>query len=144
VFLVSRMRASYQRSGDARSAVADGVRASGRVVAAAALIMASVFAGFIFTADPVIKSIALALTVGVLIDAFIVRLTLVPAVMTLLGQRAWQLPGWLDRILPDVDIEGATLPAPVAHATPVSGPGLPASDRAPAETDAALAKPRVT
>jgi len=144
VFLVSRMRESYQRSGDARSAVADGVRASGRVVAAAALIMASVFAGFIFTADPVIKSIALALTIGVLIDAFIVRLTLVPAVMTLLGRRAWQLPGWLDRILPNVDIEGATLPAPIADATPATGPGLPAGDQAQAEADAAFAKPRVT
>jgi RND superfamily putative drug exporter len=104
--------------------------------------MASVFAGFIFTADPGHQIDRARPDHRMLIDAFIVRLTLVHAVMTLLGQRAWQLPGWLDRILPNVDIEGATLPAPAAHVTPASGPGLPAGDQT--QADAALAKPRVT
>jgi RND superfamily putative drug exporter len=112
VFLIARMRESYGRDGDAAAAVAAGVQRSGRVVCAAALIMSSVFAGFIFTGDPIIKSIAFALTVGVLIDAFVVRLTIIPAVMALLGRHAWQLPARLDRVLPHADIEGATLPAP--------------------------------
>ena len=111
VFLVSRMREHFHHSDDAREAVVQGVGQSGRVVCAAALIMASVFGGFIFAADPIIKSIAFALTVGVLIDAFVVRMTIVPAVMILLGRRAWRLPNWVDRIIPDVDIEGASLPA---------------------------------
>ena len=111
VFLISRMRESFGRDGDSAAAVAAGLQRSGRVVCAAALIMSSVFAGFIFTADPIIKSIAFALTTGVLIDAFVIRLTVIPAVMTLLGRHAWQLPGWLDRILPHADIEGAALPA---------------------------------
>ena len=111
VFLIARMRESYGRDGDADAAVAAGVQRSGRVVCAAALIMSSVFAGFIFTGDPIIKSIAFALTIGVLIDAFAVRLTIIPAVMALLGRHAWQLPAWLDRVLPHADIEGAALPA---------------------------------
>ncbi|MCW2528700.1 MAG: hypothetical protein JWM76_3560 [Pseudonocardiales bacterium] len=110
VFLVSRMRENFEKQGDAVGAVASGVQRSGRVVSAAALIMAAVFAGFIFTPDPIVKSIAFALTIGVLTDAFVVRLTIVPAVMELLGRYAWSLPGWLDRILPNVDIEGASLP----------------------------------
>jgi uncharacterized membrane protein YdfJ with MMPL/SSD domain len=112
VFLVSRMRESFGRDHDPAGAVAAGVQRSGRVVCAAALIMTSVFAGFIPTSDPIVKSIAFALTAGVLIDAFVVRLTLIPAVMVLLGRRAWWLPGWLDRILPHADIEGAALPPP--------------------------------
>jgi RND superfamily putative drug exporter len=73
--------------------------------------MTAVFAGFIPADDPIVKSIAFALTAGVLIDAFVVRLTIVPAAMTLLGRHAWQLPARLDRILPHADIEGASLPA---------------------------------
>jgi putative drug exporter of the RND superfamily len=111
VFLIARMRESFGRDGDAAGAVAAGVQRSGRVVCAAALIMSSVFAGFIFTGDPIIKSIAFALTIGVLIDAFVVRLTIIPAVMALLGRSAWHLPAWLDRVLPHADIEGAALPA---------------------------------
>ncbi|MFJ9566945.1 MMPL family transporter [Streptomyces fuscichromogenes] len=110
VFLVSRMREHHENTLDPRQAVVHGVARSGRVVSAAALIMAAVFAGFIFNEDPVIKSIGFALAVGVLIDAFVVRMTLVPAAMALLGRRAWSLPHWLDRALPDVDIEGAGLP----------------------------------
>jgi len=110
VFLVSRMREHYEHTGDAAEAVTQGVASSGRVVSAAALIMAAVFGGFVFNHDPIIKSIGFALAFGVLVDAFVVRMTLVPAVMALLGRRAWGLPRALDRITPDVDIEGARLP----------------------------------
>ena len=110
VFLVSRMREHFHHSDDATEAVVGGLGQSGRVVAAAALIMTAVFGGFMFTPEPVLKSIAFALAVGVMIDAFIVRMTLVPAAMLLLGRRAWSLPTWLDRRLPNVDIEGASLP----------------------------------
>jgi RND superfamily putative drug exporter len=82
---------------------------SARVVTAAALIMMSVFSGFILVNDPVIKSMGFALAIGVAIDAFVVRMTIVPAVMTLLDKAAWWLPRWLDRILPNVDIEGESL-----------------------------------
>ncbi|WBO68092.1 MMPL family transporter [Streptomyces camelliae] len=111
VFLVSRMREHYEHTNDATEAITHGVARSGRVVSAAALIMAAVFGGFVFNHDPIIKSIGFALAFGVLVDAFVVRMTLVPAVMALLGRRAWGLPRWLDRITPDVDIEGARLPA---------------------------------
>ncbi|MEI5519703.1 MMPL family transporter [Streptomyces brasiliscabiei] len=110
VFLVSRMREHYEHTGDAVEAVTQGVTRSGRVVSAAALIMVAVFGGFVFNHDPIIKSIGFALAFGVLVDAFVVRMTLVPAVMALLGRRAWGLPDWIDRITPDVDIEGARLP----------------------------------
>lgn len=106
VFLVSRMREEYAHTGDARKAVTAGIRGSGAVVTAAALIMIAVFAGFIFAEDPIIKSMGLALAFGVLFDAFVVRLAVVPAVMTLLGRAAWYLPNWLDRILPNIDVEG--------------------------------------
>ncbi|MET9384268.1 MMPL family transporter [Streptomyces sp. NPDC002928] len=110
VFLVSRMREHHEHTGDAAGAVVQGVAGSGRVVSAAALIMAAVFGGFVFNDDPIIKSIGFALAFGVLVDAFVVRMTLVPAVMALLGHRAWGLPRRLDGIIPDVDIEGAKLP----------------------------------
>ncbi|MFD3454850.1 MMPL family transporter [Streptomyces sp. NPDC058691] len=110
VFLVSRMREHFHHHRDARAAVEHGVERSGRVVTAAALIMAAVFGGFIFNHDPTVKTIGFALTVGVLIDAFVVRLTIVPAVLSLLGRHAWALPRWLDRAVPNVDIEGDSLP----------------------------------
>jgi RND superfamily putative drug exporter len=106
VFLVSRMRESYLHTGDARQAVVSGYGQSGRVVAAAAVIMTGVFAAFVIDPDPVIKSIGLSLAIGIVADAFIVRMTLIPAVMTLLGRRAWWLPRWLERLVPHVDIEG--------------------------------------
>ncbi|WAU81559.1 MMPL family transporter [Streptomyces sp. Qhu-G9] len=110
VFLVSRMREHHEHTGDAAEAVVQGVARSGRVVSAAALIMVAVFGGFVFNHDPIIKSIGFALAFGVFIDAFVVRMTLVPAAMALIGRRAWGLPRWLDRVTPDVDIEGAKLP----------------------------------
>ncbi|WP_405812203.1 MMPL family transporter [Streptomyces sp. NBC_01520] len=110
VFLVSRMREHFEHTGNASEAITHGMARSGRVVSAAALIMVAVFGGFVFNHDPIIKSIGFALSFGVLVDAFVVRMTLVPAAMALLGRRAWGLPAWLDRITPDVDIEGAKLP----------------------------------
>ena len=71
--------------------------------------MISVFAGFILPDDPIIKSIGFAFAVGILIDAFLIRMTLIPALMTLLGARAWWLPRWLDRLIPNLDIEGTAL-----------------------------------
>ena len=111
VFLVSSMREEYSRTRDARAAVLDGSRHAARVVTAAALIMISVFGSFMFSHDPNIMPIAFALGVGVLVDAFLVRMTLVPAVLTLLGDRAWWLPAWLERRLPHVDVEGGDLTA---------------------------------
>ncbi|MGY1721152.1 MMPL family transporter [Blastococcus sp. SYSU DS0552] len=109
VFLVSRMREEHVHGTEPREAVIGGFRHGARVVTAAALIMGSVFGGFILGHDATIKSIGFALAFGVLVDAFVVRMALVPAVMTLLGKAAWWLPRWLDRALPDVDIEGAAL-----------------------------------
>jgi putative drug exporter of the RND superfamily len=109
VFLVSRMREEYVRSHDPRVALTVGFESGARVVTAAALIMVSVFAAFVPEGDPNIKPIALALAVGVFVDAFIVRMIFVPAVLTLLGHAAWWLPGWLDRRLPLLDVEGEGL-----------------------------------
>ena len=109
VFLVSRMREAYVKSGNPREAVVTGYGQSGRVVTAAAVIMTAVFAAFLLDPDPVVKSIGLSLAFGVLADAFVVRMTLVPAVMALLGHSAWKLPRRLERIVPSVDIEGEKL-----------------------------------
>jgi RND superfamily putative drug exporter len=110
VFLVSRMREEHSRHGDPQQAVRTGFRHGARVVTAAALIMISVFAGFVFGDNMTVASMGFALALGVLLDAFLVRMTLVPAVMSLLGRSAWWLPRWLDRILPHVDVEGAPEP----------------------------------
>jgi RND superfamily putative drug exporter len=109
VFLVSRMHEAYAHGATPRDAIRDGFRHSARVVTAAALIMISVFAGFIIPDDPIIKSIGFAFAIGILIDAFLIRMTLIPALMTLLGHRAWWLPRRLDRLIPNLDIEGADL-----------------------------------
>ncbi len=109
VFLVSRIREEYVHGKKPVDAIRDGMVASGPVVVAAAVIMFSVFAFFVPEGIGSIKQIAFALAVGVAIDAFCVRMTLVPAVMALLGERAWWLPRWLDRILPTFDVEGEVL-----------------------------------
>ncbi|MFI5735328.1 MMPL family transporter [Kribbella sp. NPDC051587] len=109
VFIVSRVREEFVHGKQATAATVEGLGHGARVVTAAALIMASVFAGFILVHDPIIKAIGFGLTIGVLIDAFIVRMTLVPAVLSLLGKAAWWFPKWLDRITPNVDIEGESL-----------------------------------
>ncbi|MER5475616.1 MMPL family transporter [Streptomyces sp. NPDC002734] len=118
VFLVSRMREDFVHGAPAREATVSGLGHNARVVTAAALIMTAVFAGFVFAHDPIIKSIGFALAVGVLIDAFVVRMTLVPAIMSLLGRGAWWLPKWLDRALPDLDIEGEKLRHALAEPAP--------------------------
>jgi uncharacterized membrane protein YdfJ with MMPL/SSD domain len=109
VFLVSRMREAFVQTGHAKESVVTGYGQSGRVVTAAAVIMTAVFAAFLLDPDPVVKSIGLSLAVGVLADAFVVRMTLVPAVMALLGRTAWKLPRRLERVVPNVDIEGEGL-----------------------------------
>jgi membrane protein YdfJ len=106
VFLVSGMREKYAQGGSPRGAIWHGMKTSGSIVLAAGLIMISVFASFIFDEDTIVKSMGLALAFGVLFDALIVRLTLVPAVMALLGKSAWYMPQWLNRILPRIDVEG--------------------------------------
>jgi RND superfamily putative drug exporter len=115
VFLVSRMREAHVHGAEPTPAVQEGFRHSARVVTAAGLIMISVFSGFILEDDAIIKSIGFALAFGILVDAFLVRMTLIPALMSLLGRSAWWLPGWLDRILPRVDIEGAALERQQPH-----------------------------
>ncbi|MFD3996800.1 MMPL family transporter [Streptomyces sp. NPDC058583] len=116
VFLVSRMRESYAHGARPGEAVVDGFRYGGRVVGAAAVIMMSVFSGFIVEDNDFVKMIGFALAIAVLFDAFVVRMAIVPALFALLGKSAWWLPKWLDRILPRVDVEGekltATQPAP--------------------------------
>lgn len=109
LFLVSGMREAYAHGASAKVAVQRGLHAGRAVVTAAAIIMISVFAGFIFSESSTIKPIGFGLAFGVLVDAFVVRMLLIPAVMHLLGKSAWWIPKWLDRILPDVDVEGAKL-----------------------------------
>jgi RND superfamily putative drug exporter len=116
VFLVSRMREDFVHGGDAHAAIENGFVASSRVVVAAAIIMFSVFAAFVPEGEGPIKTIGFGLAVGVFVDAFIVRMTLVPAVLALLGRSAWWLPRWIDRRLPSFDVEGEGLAHQVALA----------------------------
>jgi RND superfamily putative drug exporter len=109
VFLVTRMREEHVHGATADESIALGFRHGARVVTAAALIMVGVFAGFITATEPVVKSIGFALAVGVFADAFLIRMTLVPALMSLLGNGAYWLPRWLERVLPDLDVEGSNL-----------------------------------
>lgn len=109
VFLVSRMREEFKHSRDAKRAVLAGIKHSGSVVTAAGLIMISVFVGFMLAEDPIIKSMGFALAFGILFDAFVVRMLIVPGAMTLMGRSAWYLPKWLDRILPNIDVEGESV-----------------------------------
>jgi putative drug exporter of the RND superfamily len=107
VFMVSSIREAYLETNDPSAAVVRGRRNATRIVTAAALIMFSVFASFVGTHDATLKTIAFGLGVGVLVDAFVVRMTLVPATLALLGHASWWLPGRLERTLPDLDVEGA-------------------------------------
>ncbi|MEU9607212.1 MMPL family transporter [Streptomyces sp. NPDC048057] len=125
VFLVTRIREAFVHGERPSRAVVTGFRHSARVVVAAAVIMIAVFAGFIGMTDSMIKMMGLGLASAVFFDAFVVRMTIVPAVLALLGRTAWWLPRWLDKVLPDVDVEGAkltrrleadpVLPAQTAH-----------------------------
>ena len=109
VFLVSRMREEFKHGATPGDAVRDGFRHGVRVVTAAALIMIAVFSGFIVPPDPIIKSVGFGFAFGIMVDAFLVRMTLIPALMAVMGRHAWWLPSWLDRILPNVDLERAAL-----------------------------------
>ncbi|MBK3570637.1 MMPL family transporter [Streptomyces sp. MBT62] len=120
VFLVARMREAYVHGDRPAQAIATGFRYSARVVVAAALIMMAVFSGFIGAGESMIKMIGFGLAAAVLLDAFVVRMAIVPAVLALLGRAAWWLPGWLDRLLPNIDVEGEALTRrePAAPAVP--------------------------
>jgi len=130
VFLLSRVREEYLHRRDNDAAVIEGISATARVITSAALIMISVFAAFVLGDDPIIKMFGLGLATAVFIDATIVRIVLVPATMKLLGDWNWWLPGWLDRRLPNLDVEGGTgLPEPEYE--PGRGPTAPVPDRVP-------------
>jgi RND superfamily putative drug exporter len=116
VFLLSRVHESWLRTGDSKGAVAHGLEVTARVISCAALIMVSVFSAFILSDNIVVKMLGLGLAVSVLVDATVVRLLLVPAVMTLLGKHAWWTPRWLDRILPRIDTEGESVDLSVPEA----------------------------
>ncbi|MGW9438869.1 MMPL family transporter [Streptomyces sp. NPDC055607] len=122
VFLVTRMREAYVHGERPGEAIVTGFRHSARVVTAAAVIMIAVFSGFIGMTDQMIKMIGFGLAVAVLFDAFVVRMAIVPAVLALLGHKAWWLPKWLDRALPNVDVEGEGL---ARHVEETSAEGKP-------------------
>ncbi|MFB9311028.1 RND superfamily putative drug exporter [Agromyces hippuratus] len=137
LFLVSGMREAYVHGTPARVAVVAGLRGGRAVVTAAAIIMAAVFGGFVFSHLTMVRPLGFGLAIGVLFDAFIVRMLLTPAIMHLLGPAAWWLPKWLDRLLPDVDVEGAALERshPV-HGTATTGEAA-ATDASTDESPAA-------
>ncbi|MFF0342168.1 MMPL family transporter [Kribbella sp. NPDC004875] len=114
VFLLSRVHEAWIATKDSHRAVAIGIGATARVITTAAAIMVVVFLSFVLDDDPTVKMLAVGMAVAVLIDASIVRMILVPSVMTLLGPQAWWLPRWLDRIVPDIQLEGGEPPAPPA------------------------------
>ncbi|UYQ62603.1 MMPL family transporter [Streptomyces peucetius] len=124
VFLVTRMREAYVHGERPGEAIVTGFRHGARVVTAAAVIMIAVFSGFIGSSEQMVKMIGFGLAIAVFFDAFVVRMAIVPAVLALLGHKAWWLPRWLDRALPDVDVEGEKLRKELA-----SGPGDPDEDR---------------
>ncbi|MDP9950506.1 putative membrane protein YdfJ with MMPL/SSD domain [Streptomyces sp. DSM 41269] len=130
IFLLSRIHEAWVRTGDPRASVAHALEITARVITCAALIMVSVFAAFVISDDIVVKMLGLGLAASVLIDATVVRLLLVPAVMTLLGRAAWWIPGPLDRVLPRLDAEGGVRPGQVrgARGSVVHDDG-PAEDR---------------
>jgi RND superfamily putative drug exporter len=124
VFLLTQMKEHFKESGDARAAVVQGLANTGRVITSAAAIMVCVFTSFVLVEDPVVKEFGIGLAVAIAIDSTLVRCLLVPAVMVLLGEKAWWLPRWLDKIVPHVSIEGeeyfARLDAEKAAAAPAA------------------------
>ncbi|MCJ0871044.1 MMPL family transporter [Streptomyces sp. AP-93] len=122
VFLVTRMREAYVHGERPGQAVVTGFQYSARVVVAAAVIMIAVFSGFMGASDQMVKMIGFGLAIAVVFDAFVVRMTIVPAVLALLGHKAWWLPKWLDRILPNVDVEGESLRKHLGESDGGSGP----------------------
>ncbi|MCX5198961.1 MMPL family transporter [Streptomyces sp. NBC_00249] len=122
VFLVTRMREAYVHGERPGQAVVTGFQYSARVVVAAAVIMIAVFSGFMGASDSMVKMIGFGLAVAVLFDAFVVRMAIVPAVLALLGHKAWWLPKWLDKILPNVDVEGESLRKHLGESGAPEGP----------------------
>jgi RND superfamily putative drug exporter len=106
VFLMTHVREAWQRRRDNRAAVVEGIATTGRVITSAALIMVSVFFAFVLNGDPTVKQFGVGMGVAVAVDATLVRCLLVPAVMVVLGRANWWLPRWLDRLLPNLSIEG--------------------------------------
>ena len=119
VFILSRIREEYNHSGDNTESVIVGITATARVITSAALIMISVFISFVFGGEPTIKMMGLGLATAVFVDATIIRMVLVPAPMRLMGAANWWLPKWLDRILPNLDIEGESRLPAAEYETPV-------------------------
>jgi RND superfamily putative drug exporter len=120
VFLLSRVREQFLATGDNDSSVVHGIATTGRVITSAALIMISVFLGFVASGDPAAKMFGLGLAVAIFIDATVVRMVLVPATMKLLGKANWWIPRWLDRLLPVIDVQGESLPTRQPAAEPVA------------------------
>jgi RND superfamily putative drug exporter len=118
VFLVTRMREQHVHGAGPIRSVVEGFSHGSRVVTAAAIIMIAVFSGFILSSETLVREIGFGLAFAVFVDAFIVRMTIVPAVMALLGKSAWWLPAWLNRLLPNVDVEGDSLRPAAAPAEP--------------------------
>ena len=110
---MSRVREAWLRTGDASGSVVDGLAGTGRVITAAAAIMVAVFAAFVPSDQVFLKVIGIGLATAILVDATVVRMLLVPAVMQLLGRRAWAVPRWLDRALPALHVEGRPEPVSV-------------------------------
>ena len=122
VFLLSRVKEAWHRTGDNHLAVAMGLEETGRVISCAALIMIAVFVSFVTNNQVVIKQLSIGLAASILIDATVVRLLLVPAVMYLFGTRSWWIPRWLDRLLPRIDVEGEQEPVtPVGQGSKSGG-----------------------
>jgi RND superfamily putative drug exporter len=122
VFLLSRIREHYVATGDSNASVVAGLAGTARVITSAALIMISVFLGFMFGNDPTIKMLGLGLATAIFVDATIVRMVLVPAAMALLGNANWWLPAWLDRILPGFILEGRDGREQVTHEADAMSP----------------------
>ena len=124
VFLVTRIQEEWLKSGDNRTAVRKGLGATGKTITAAALIMILVFGSFILGGQRVIKEFGLGLAAGILMDAVVIRMAIVPSLMFLLGKANWWFPGWLDRMLPRISVD-PDVPAPGGH------PGGPTAEAEP-------------
>jgi RND superfamily putative drug exporter len=128
VFLLSRIKEEYDRTGDNALAVADGLAKSARVITAGAAIMVTVFISFVLGHDVMAKMFGIGLAAAVLVDATLIRMVLVPATMELLGDRNWWLPRWLDRLLPNIHVEGHEV------SDQIEDPHPPVDQRVPAAT----------
>ena len=137
VFLLSRVHEVWVRTGDAHRSVAIGIGSTARVITTAAAIMVVVFSSFVLDSDPTIKMLAVGMAVAVLIDASLVRMILVPALMSILDRRAWWLPAWLDRIIPDLKLEGGEEPEPTRPPASAAASASASASATPADHDGA-------